>query len=146
MTDFPHHTFPTRICTTCPSGSYEAQKYEEIDRQYWAVCVWNLPPYALNRSITYKIKLGRLVTPNLLPAMAPVLPLFTLATLIRPLCLQATVSRRASSWWHAMQSSRKKCTNQSPVVAPEDAWVKSMNIVEKPTRHYLLVKAVPSLF
>ena len=46
---------------------------------------------------TYNTKLGRFATPILRPVTAPVLPLFILATFILPLCLQATVSKRASN-------------------------------------------------
>ena len=76
----------------------------------------------LVRSSTYNTKLGKVVTPILRPVTAPVLPLFIRATLILPLCLQATVSNRASSLRHSSQSSRVKCTSQSPVVAPDDAF------------------------
>ena len=99
------------------------------ERCYWRILLLK----------TYNTKLGRFVTPILLPVTAPVLPLFILATLILPLCLHATVSKRASNLWQSSQSSRKKCTSQSPVVAPEDA---CQSIVNK----HLLNKLIMSLF
>ena len=77
---------------------------------------------------THNTKLGKLVTPILRPVTAPVLPLFILATLILPLCRHATVSNRASNLRHSSHSSRKKCTSQSPVVAPDDAYIGNNDI------------------
>ena len=54
---------------------------------------------------TYKMKAGGEPTSNLRPVTAPVVPLFTRATLIRPLFLQATVSIVASSKLHSSHSS-----------------------------------------
>ena len=47
--------------------------------------------------MTYKTRAGTAPTSNLRPVTAPVVPLLTLATLIRPLFLQAIVSKRALS-------------------------------------------------
>merc|ERR1719382_1262606 len=68
-------------------------------------------------------------SPNLLPVFSPYVSLFTLATLARPFNLHARLSKPASILLQASHSSVKKRTNQSPVVAPVEAWVRCSKVL-----------------